>query len=187
MPAPPFAIPARHLVVMGVTGCGKTTLAALLGQRLGWPVAEADEFHPAANIAKMRAGVPLTDADRGPWLAAIRGWLDATAATGRAGIVTCSALKRGYRDGLRSATGGVRFVHLTGDPATLAARMQRRAGHFMPASLLPSQLQALEPLGADEDGVTLANDTTPDDLAERVMAAFCLTELPTPQTAHAPS
>ena len=167
---------------MGVSGSGKTTLAALLGRRLGWPVAEADDFHSPANLAKMSAGIPLTDADRWPWLTAIRDWLNATVTSGAAGsIVTCSALKRSYRDLLREASGSVRFVHLTSDPATLAERMEQRAGHFMPAALLPSQLQALEPLGPDEAGLTLANNTTPADLADRALAALGLGAAPSAQ------
>lgn len=159
---------------MGVSGAGKTTLAAQLAHHLGWPVADADDFHPASNIAKMTAGCPLTDDDRWPWLAAIRDWLADHAAAGRGCIVTCSALKRCYRDLLREASGRVRFIHLTGDPAALADRLNRRAGHFMPAGLLPSQLLALEPLEPDEAGCTLSNDTTPADLAARSLTAIGL-------------
>jgi gluconokinase len=169
---------------MGVSGAGKTTLATALGHHLGWPVAEADDFHPPANIAKMSAGQPLTDDDRWPWLAAIRDWLASHAAAGRGCIVTCSALKRAYRDLLREASGNVRFLHLTGDPATLADRIARRTGHFMPASLLPSQLLTLEPLAPDEHGHTLANDTTPADLAARALAV--LSGRQSPPSPHPP-
>ena len=172
-PSNPAPAPV-HLVVMGVSGSGKTTLAALLGQRLDCPVAEADEFHPAANIAKMASGTPLTDEDRWPWLGAIRDWMTDNAASGHGSIVTCSALKRSYRDLLREASGVVRFVHVTGDPELVAERMRHRSGHFMPETLLPSQLQTLEPLGAGEDGLTLANDSTPEDLADRALAALDL-------------
>lgn len=164
--------PSTHVVVMGVSGSGKTTLAQLLGGSLGYPVAEADEFHPEANVRKMAAGIPLTDADRWPWLETIRGWMETSANAGHGSVVTCSALKREYRDLLRQASGVVLFVHVTADPTTLADRMGQRAGHFMPASLLPSQLQTLEPLEPDEGGLTLVNDTTPDNLAARALAGI---------------
>lgn len=163
-----------HVVVMGVSGSGKTTLALELQRRLGWPYAEADDFHPAANIAKMAAATPLTDADRAPWLAAIRDWLTAQARAGRSTIVTCSALRRAYRDVLREAEGRVRFVHLTADAAVLAPRVANRIGHFMPAALLPSQLATLEPLGADEDGITIVVDVPPDVVADRTIEALGL-------------
>jgi gluconokinase len=164
--------PTTHVVVMGVSGSGKTTLAGLLGTSLGCPVAEADEFHPAANIAKMSSGTPLTDEDRWPWLAAIRDWMGSNAEAGTGSVVTCSALKREYRDLLRQAPGVVRFIHVTADTQTLTERMDHRSGHFMPATLLPSQLQTLEPLEADEDGLTLVNNTTPEDLAARALAGL---------------
>lgn len=163
-----------HVVLMGVSGSGKTTLALELQRRLGWPYAEADEFHPAANIAKMAAGTPLTDADREPWLEAMRDWLTAEARAGRSTIVTCSALRRAYRDVLREAEGRVRFVHLDANPAVLAPRVAHRTGHFMPPSLLPSQLATLEPLAADEDGVTVVVDVPPDVVADRTMEALGL-------------
>ena len=121
-----------HLVVMGVAGSGKTTLATLLGERLGWATAEADDFHPPSNIAKMASGTPLDDADRWPWLAAIRDWMNGHSAPGTGTIVTCSALKRSYRDLLRQADGTVRFIHVTGAPSTIARRLEHRTGHFMP-------------------------------------------------------
>lgn len=160
----------EHVVVMGVAGSGKTTIAALLAARLGVEYAEADRFHSDANIAKMSAGTPLTDADRAPWLAAIRDWLSAEADAGRPGVVTCSALKRAYRDELRTARGRVRFVHLTGSPELLAERMAHRSGHFMPTSLLPSQLATLEPLAHDEDGVTVDVAASPEEIADSVLA-----------------
>ncbi len=160
----------EHVVVMGVAGSGKTTIAGLLAARLGVEYAEADRFHSAANIAKMSAGTPLTDADRAPWLAAIRDWLSDQADAGRPGVVTCSALKRAYRDELRTARGRVRFVHLTGSPELLAERMAHRSGHFMPTSLLPSQLATLEPLAPDEDGVTVDVAASPEEIADAVLA-----------------
>lgn len=164
----------QHLVLMGVAGSGKTTVAALLAERLGWPTAEADEFHPAANVAKMAAGTPLTDEDRWPWLRAIAAWIGALDEAGRSSIVTCSALKRSYRDVLAAAPGRVRFVHLTGDPALIAERMGNRTGHFMPTTLLPSQFATLEPLQPDEDGVTVTVDAAPGSVADEVLRALDL-------------
>ena len=170
--APSTSPTPTHLVVMGVSGSGKTTLAELLGQRLGCPVAEADEFHSEANIEKMSAGTPLTDEDRWPWLRSIRDWMSSNARSGHGSIVTCSALKRSYRDLLREAEGRVRFLHVTGDPGTIEDRMAHRSGHFMPPTLLPSQLQTLEPLAEDEDGAAVPNDSTPEDLADRALDAL---------------
>ena len=142
--------PPRILVVMGVSGSGKSTLAGLLAGRLGWPLQEGDDLHPAANVAKMEAGIPLTDEDRWPWLALIRDWISARIDAGESAIVTCSALRRSYREIL--ALPGVEFVHLEGTRHDLAERLGRRLGHFMPASLLDSQLETLEPLEPDEAG-----------------------------------
>lgn len=161
-----------HVVVMGVSGSGKTTIAERLAARLGLPFADADAFHPPANKAKMRAGTALDDDDRRPWLAAIAAWLDARAQAGGHGVVTCSALKRVYRDRLRQAQGRVRFVHLTATSDVLAQRMGGRSGHFMPQSLLASQLATLEPLAPDEDGVTIATDVPIDEVVERALAAL---------------
>jgi gluconokinase len=145
-PVPPFPSPAPLLVVMGVAGSGKTTFGTALSRRLGVPFADADDFHGPANIAKMAAGVPLDDADRLPWLRAIGTWLSEHLRTG--GVVTCSALRRGYRDLLRERTPSVAFVHLHGDPEAVRRRVAERADHFMPASLVDSQFQTLEPLDA---------------------------------------
>ena len=139
-----------HVVVMGVAGAGKTTVAAALAEKLGWTLAEADEFHTQANIDKMTNGVPLTDDDRWPWLRAIRDWMTEQARGGRSTVLTCSALKRSYRRLLAEAEGRVVFAHLEGSPELLAERMSSRSGHFMPTGLLPSQLATLEPLTADE-------------------------------------
>ena len=164
----------QHVVIMGVSGSGKTTLAEQLHGRLGWPYAEADDFHPQANLDKMAAGVPLDDQDRSPWLKAIRDWLTRQAHSGNCTIVTCSALKFAYRDVLREAEGRVRFVHLTADPAVIDERMSRRSGHFMPAALLPSQLATLQPLEDDEDGITVVVDVAPALVADRVIEALGL-------------
>jgi gluconokinase len=147
---------------MGVSGVGKSTVARLLAERLGVPLGDADDFHPAANVAKMSAGIPLDDADRRPWLEAIGGWLHERAATG--GVVAASALKRSHRDILRAACPSVVFVHLTASRDVLADRIGHRTGHFMPASLLDSQLSELEPLGPDEPGVTVDASGDPDQI-----------------------
>ncbi|MFV0429972.1 MAG: gluconokinase [Arachnia sp.] len=144
-----------HLVVMGVSGCGKSTVARRLGQELGWVFAEGDGFHPAANVAKMSAGVPLTDEDRWPWLDAIVAWTSRQHACGHATVVACSALRRAYRDRLRATPGHTPVCHLTGSEAVVAQRLAVRVGHFMPPSLLRSQLASLEPLEPDEAGFTL--------------------------------
>lgn len=166
-------IPAA-LVVIGPSGVGKSTTAEALAAALGWPFAEADQFHPAANIDKMTAGVPLNDADRAPWLAAIRDWIAAQAAAGTSTVLTCSALKHRYRDVLRDSGARVRFVALTADPALVAARLGHRSGHFMPATLLQSQFDDLEPLGPDEDGVTVAVDEPTPAIVARVLARLGL-------------
>jgi gluconokinase len=141
------------LVVMGVSGSGKSTVGAALAQRLRVPFADADDFHPEANIAKMSEGIPLDDDDRWPWLDAIGRWLAAHSDDG--GVMSCSALKRIYRDRLRSFCPETEFVHLSGTADVIAARQKSRPGHFMPASLLDSQFATLQPLQADERGVTL--------------------------------
>ena len=151
---------------MGVSGTGKSTTAALLAERLGRPMIEGDDLHPAANVAAMHAGRALTDADRAPWLRAIR---DAMTAAGGPTVVTCSALRRAYRDVLRTAEGRVRFVHLVVPADELARRLAVRRGHFMPATLLTSQLATLEPLGPDEDGVNVPVHGTPDQVVDEAL------------------
>ena len=164
----------RHIVIMGVSGSGKTTISTLLSEQLGWTAAEADEFHPEANIAKMSAGIPLTDEDRWPWLDSIRNWMSSQAGTGHSTIVTCSALKHSYRDVLATASGEVHFIHLNGDAAVLSERMKTRSGHFMPASLLPSQLSTLEPLADDEPGLVIDILKPPTEIAEEILARLNL-------------
>lgn len=157
-----------HLVVMGISGSGKSVLAEHLAERLGWPFAEGDRFHSAANIEKMSAGIPLTDGDRAPWLAALRDWMDTQSGPGT--VSTCSALKRSYRDVLRGARGRVVFLQVTADPGVIRDRMVHREDHFMPATLLDSQLDTLEPLADDEAGDVLENSGTVDDLVEQALA-----------------
>lgn len=176
--------PATHLVVMGVAGSGKSTLAAALSQQLGWACAEADEFHPAANIAKMSQGVPLQDEDRWPWLQQIRDWMTARAVGGQSTVLTCSALKQSYRELLSQAAGRVLFLHLDGGADLISQRMQGREGHFMPPTLLPSQLATLEPLTAQElDAGSLRLDISrsPDELVAAVVNALSLPAGQAPQ------
>jgi gluconokinase len=154
---------------MGVSGSGKTTVGAALARRLRVPFADADDFHPQSNIDKMSAGVPLDDLDRLPWLHAIGGWLAEHAAVGA--VVSCSALKRSYRDTLREAASSVFFLHLHGSRGVVASRVAGRPGHFMPASLVDSQFRTLEPLGDDEAGRTLDLDLGVDEIVARFVAA----------------
>jgi carbohydrate kinase (thermoresistant glucokinase family) len=158
---------------MGVSGSGKTTVAALLAGRLGWDFQEGDDLHPPENVAKMASGHPLDDDDRAPWLARVASWIHEHTEAGRPGIVTCSALKRRYRDILRGEH--VVFVHLVGSHDQIASRLAARQGHYMPAGLLDSQLEALEPLDADEQAVTLEVDASASELADRVVRALHLT------------
>lgn len=144
----------RILVLMGVSGCGKSSVAKILVEHLGWPFVEGDELHPAVNVEKMRSGQSLTDEDRWPWLDKIAEWITEHSRHGNPGIVTCSALRRIYRDRLMSA--GVVFVHLHAPRAVLLDRVQKREGHYMPPSLLDSQLATLEPLQPNEQGILVA-------------------------------
>jgi gluconokinase len=161
-----------HVVVMGVSGVGKTTVATGIADALGWVFAEGDGFHPAANVAKMSAGVALDDADREPWLRELAEWTARHHRDGVRTVITCSALKRKYRDILRDGLPdeAVFFVCLSSDPDTLRARMSSRL-HYMPPSLLDSQLAAFEPLGADENGVTLDTDRPPDEVVAAAVNA----------------
>ncbi|MDK1344660.1 gluconokinase [Streptomyces sp. 378] len=160
---------APLVVVMGVSGSGKTTVGRSLARRLGVPYAEGDDFHPPSNVAKMRAGHPLDDEDRGPWLEQIGRWLADHADSG--GVVTCSALKRRYRDRLVSAAPHTFFLHLDGSAELIAARITARKGHFMAPELLHSQFAALEPIGEDEAGAAIPIDGTPEETAALAHAA----------------
>lgn len=157
------------VVLMGVCGSGKTTLGRMLAARLGWSYVEGDDFHPPANVAKMRAGTPLDDADRRPWLAALAARIAEWDEAGTSAVLACSALKRAYRDAL-AGSGAVRFVHLKGPRALVAARLSRRAGHYMPASLLDSQLAALEEPGPDEDAIAVDIARPPEEIVARLIA-----------------
>jgi gluconokinase len=169
--------PATHLVVMGVAGSGKSTIAAALSKQLGWACAEADEFHPQSNIDKMSQGIPLQDEDRWPWLQEIQNWMTGKARSGQSTVLTCSALKRTYRQLLSEAEGRVLFIHLHGEADLLSQRMQGREGHFMPPTLLPSQLATLEPLTDEElaaGSLRLDISRSPQELIADILAALKL-------------
>jgi gluconokinase len=140
------------LVVMGVSGSGKTTVATEVARRLGWDFTEGDDHHPKANVEKMAAGHPLDDDDRRPWLLELAGWIGAHEAQGRSCVLTCSALKRSYRDLLRDGHPSVWFAHVSGPQELITERVSQRQGHYMPPSLVPSQFATLEPLADDEPG-----------------------------------
>lgn len=159
----------HSIVVMGVCGSGKSTLGQALAERLHLPYADADDFHPAANVAKMSAGTPLDDDDRAPWLEAIGSWL---AERPSGAVVSCSALRRVYRDALRRNAPTAWFVHLAGGSEVIARRVAGRAEHFMPTSLIDSQQQLLEPLTVDEAGMSVDLELSLDDLLTRVTAAL---------------
>ena len=161
------------VVVMGVSGAGKSTVAKLIAARLDCPFRDADSFHPQANIEKMSRGEPLTDADRWPWLQAIAAWIAEHRAAGTTCVVTCSALKRVYRDIVTARqSADVRLVYLKGEFDLIAARLAARKGHFMPPALLQSQFAALEEPAADEHAITVPIDATPEEIASQVIAAL---------------
>jgi gluconokinase len=158
------------VIVAGVSGSGKTTVGALLAGRLGWQFADADDFHPAANVEKMRAGIPLTDADRGPWMRAIGAWMDERIARGEDAVVGCSALKRSYRDLLLAGRPEARMLFLAPDREVLARRLAARHGHFFPEQLLNSQFDALEPPAPDERVLTVVPADTPAATVDSIIA-----------------
>src|ERR1700761_4857702 len=160
------------VIVAGVSGSGKTTVGALLAGRLGWRFADADDFHPAANVAKMRAGIPLTDTDRWPWLRAIAAWMDERIGQGEDAVLACSALKRSYRDELLDGRPAARMVFLAPDREVLARRLAARHGHFFPEQLLSSQFDALEPPAPDERVLTVVPADTPAATVEKVIAVL---------------
>lgn len=159
-----------HVVVMGVAGCGKSTVAEAIRDRLGYVMAEGDDLHPQANVDKMAAGIPLTDEDRWPWLGLINRWMRDHDAKGESTVVSCSALKRSYRDVLREGV-PVFFVHMAGSESLIGERIAARKGHFMPPALLPSQFAALEPLQQDEPGIAISVEGNMEEMIERAVAA----------------
>lgn len=156
------------LVVMGVSGSGKTTLGMRLAGHLSWPFKEGDDLHPPASVAKLRAGVPLTDADRAPWLEAVGCWIDECRGNRASGIVTCSTLKLAYRQALAKGRPEVRFVYLKGDPALLTQRLRDRRDHFMPPSLLASQFEDLEPPTPEEAVIEIEADQSVEAQVDQV-------------------
>lgn len=163
------------LVVMGVSGSGKTTVAAILAGRLNWPFEEGDALHPQANIDKMKEGHPLNDADRAPWLEKIADWVDERLDAGENGLITCSALKRSYRDVINRRGTGVEFVFLAGSRATIAERLTARHGHFMPPSLLDSQFATLEEPSSQEAMIRVDVGPPPAVIAETIIQKLGLT------------
>lgn len=156
------------VVLMGVTGSGKSTVAVPLARRLGAVSAEGDSFHSEANVRKMAAGIPLDDDDRWPWLRAIAAWIGAREMESVNALVTCSALRRRYRDVIRDGHPSVRFVHLAAPRTVLERRLAERTGHYMPASLLPSQLEILDALGPNEPGFEVTANRPPDVIADEI-------------------
>jgi gluconokinase len=157
------------LIVMGVSGSGKSTIADKLAERIGWRCEDGDKFHPASNIAKMSAGHPLTDEDRWPWLQAIADEIDRLCKAGERAVIACSALKRVYRDILVHGRNDVRIVYLKGTQQLIADRLAKRKGHFMPAGLLESQFKTLEPPAREEHPVTASIDATVDAIVDDIV------------------
>ena len=162
------------LVFMGVSGCGKSTVAALLAGRLGWPFEEGDSLHPQANIDKMAAGHPLDDDDRWPWLEKVAEWVEERLDAGENALITCSALKRSYRDMINRRGTGVQFVYLASSKETIGARLATRQGHFMPPALLDSQFADLEEPTPDEPALRIDVGPAPAVIADEVVTAFAL-------------
>ncbi len=164
------------LVLMGVSGCGKSTVAAVLAGRLGWAFEEGDALHPQSNLDKMAAGHPLDDEDRKPWLAKVADWVDERLDAGEDGLITCSALKRSYRDVINRRGSGVMFVYLAGTPELLGSRLVARHGHFMPPGLLDSQFEALEEPAPDEPEIRVPVGAAPAVIAQHIVERLGLAE-----------
>jgi gluconokinase len=174
------------VIVMGVSGCGKSTIGALLALRLRWEFEDADWFHPASNVAKMHNGVALTDEDRRPWLSAIAAWIDQARGSGRQGVIACSALKRRYRDVLIGSRADVRLVYLKGDETLIARRIATRHEHFMPMSLLHSQFEALEEPGPDENPIVVSIKPAPRQIVAEVLSSLSMADVALPPEPAAP-
>jgi len=175
----PAKIPSV-IVVMGVSGSGKSTVASMLANRLHWTYEDGDWFHPESNVEKMHHGEPLTDQDRLPWLRAIAAWIDNTRQAGNHGIVACSALKRAYRDILVGARRDVRLVFLKGDRELIGRRIAARDDHFMPATLLDSQFAALEEPAADEHPIVVSIEPHPREIVDNIVEKLGIAEAATP-------
>ena len=159
---------------MGVSGCGKTTVAEIIAQRLRWPFEEGDALHPPENVAKMHAGHPLDDADRAPWLARVADWVDARLDAGESGVITCSALKHKYRELIARRGRDIEFVYLHGSRELIASRLAGRQGHFMPSSLLDTQFATLEEPGPDEPAIRVEIGDAPEVIAAEIIDALGL-------------
>jgi len=157
------------LIITGISGSGKTTIATALAQLFGWPFKEGDDLHPASNITKMHSGHPLDDRDRWPWLQKLTDWIDGWRQVGDSGVITCSALKRSYRDFLTGGRPEVRVVYLHGDRAVIAARLAARKGHFVPATILDSQIATLEEPDPDEDSIRVDVDQLVEDIVAEIV------------------
>ena len=173
---PPESAP-HALIVMGVSGSGKTTIGEQLAARIGWRYEDADTFHPAANVAKMSAGQPLTDEDRWPWLRAIADEIDRASAVGERVVIGCSALRRVYRDVLVHGRHDVRIIYLQGTQALIAGRLGERRGHFMPPGLLTSQFGTLEPPTPDEHAVTVSIDAPIKTIVDNILSQLKLSRI----------
>jgi gluconokinase len=183
------ASPPAVVVVMGVSGSGKSTIGALLARRLCWEFEDADWLHPAGNVDKMHKGIPLTDEDRWPWLEEVAGWIDKMRSSGGRAVVACSALKRRYRDVLVGDHTDVRLVYLKGDETLIARRIATRHEHFMPPRLLHSQFEALEEPGADEAPIIASIAPEPREIVAWILSTLNIIEAAAPpeQTAPRPS
>jgi gluconokinase len=170
----------RVVIVMGVSGCGKSTVGALLALRLRWEFEDADWFQPAANVSKMHSGIPLTDDDRWPWLEAVAAWTDKTRRSGGHDVVACSALKRRYRDVLIGDRPDVRLVYLKGDETLIARRIATRHEHFMPRSLLQRQFEALVEPGTDENPIIVSIEPQPREIVAQILTALNLADCSQP-------
>jgi gluconokinase/shikimate kinase len=171
----------RVIVLMGVSGCGKTTVAAIMSGRLNWPFEEGDALHPQANVDKMHAGHPLTDEDRWPWLEKVAHWVETTLDSGQNGIITCSALKRSYRDLINRRGHDIEFVYLHGTKEMIAPRLAARHGHYMPPSLLDSQFATLEEPTPDEPAIRVDIGPAATAIAATIIERLHL--VPTPNSA----
>jgi gluconokinase len=174
------------LIVAGVAGCGKSTVGALLADRLHWNFTDADSFHSEANVAKMRSGIPLTDEDRAPWLHAVADWIDAEIAAGQSAVLACSALKRSYRDEMLSGRPQVRMVFLQVDKDVLASRLTARPGHFFPRKLMESQLEILQPPQPDERVQTVVAEGQPARTAAKIIGLLWPSGQPDPAVTPLP-
>src|SRR5665213_781523 len=172
------------VIVMGVSGCGKSTIGEMLASHLGWEYQDGDDFHPASNVEKMHNGIPLTDDDRWPWLDAIAAWIDKARTSGDHGVIACSALKRRYRDILIGDRPDVRLIYLKGDESLIARRVSTRHEHFMPPALLHSQFEALEEPGPKENPVIVSIEPRPNEIVQQILSHLNISRTQTSPSDH---